>query len=185
MLRELREIQQQTESRIQDPLSLLKQQPLKSVTMLGSVKTRIAPSYLTHTYHKNKNLALYFQNLFQSKGLLKSALYGEIGRLASSIDNMLYDDSFEVFNSLAVERMCRRLYGCELALLEVTSQNTLHKADWSLADELDLNTVEGAGYMPVGALEEVDKRLERRAKTAKYLGAAKDRSGPEKPERPK
>ena len=81
--------------------------------------------------------------------------------------------------------MCRRLYGCELALLEVTSQNTLHKADWSLADELDLNTVEGAGYMPVGALEEVDKRLERRAKTAKYLGAAKDRSGPEKPEKPK
>ena len=118
------------------------------------------------------------------RGLLKTALYGECSRLASTIDNLVYNDSCEVFNSVGVERMCRRLYGCELALKEVTSSNTLNKAEWALADELDLNTVEGVGYQPTSALEEVDKRLQRKANTHKWLAKSHGNGGSERPKKP-
>ena len=183
LLRELKESQEQAESRIQDPLVLLKQQQLKPINMLGAIKTRIAPTYLTYAYHKNRSLSLYFESYFSQRSLLKTALYGECSRLASTIDNLVYNDSCEVFNSVGVERMCRRLYGCELALKDVTSQNTLSKAEWALADELDLNTVEGIGYQPTSALEEVDKRLQRRSNTLKWLNKSQPTGGPKEPKK--
>ena len=79
--------------------------------------------------------------------------------------------------------MCRRLYGCELALKEVTSANNLNKAEWALADELDLNTVEGVGYQPTSALEEVDKRLQRRSNTLKWLAKSQATGGSERPKK--
>ena len=118
------------------------------------------------------------------RGLLKTALYGECSRLASTIDNLVYNDSCEVFNSVGVERMCRRLYDCELALKDVTSSNTMNKAAWALADELDLNTVEGVGYQPTSALEEVDKRLQRKANTYKWLAKSHGNGGSERPKKP-
>lgn len=183
LLRELKESQKQAEARIQDPLVLLKKQELKPINMLGAIKTRIAPTYLTYAYHKDRSLAHYFESYFSQRGILKTALYGECSRLASTIDNLVYNDSCEVFNSVGVERMCRRLYGCELALKEVTSQNTMSKAEWALADELDLNTVEGVGYQPTSALEEVDKRLQRKSNTLKWLSKSQTPGGSERPKK--
>ena len=101
----------------------------------GSVKTRIAPTYLVWLYNQNKTLVLYFENFFSTRSLLRTQLYQDTIRIASAIDNMLFDDNMDLFNSIAVERFCRRLYGVEMALKTVQNSNQLSKADWSLSDE--------------------------------------------------
>ena len=143
----------------------------------GVVKTRIALTYLVWLYNQNKVLVLYFESFFQGKGLLKTQVYLETLRIASSIDNidnLLFDDTIGLFNSTAVARLCRRLYGIELALEDVSNQDQLSEADWSIADELDLNNGEGAGFAPEHALKEVRKRLERRAKVQEWVVKSKE-----------
>ena len=169
LLKELREQQQRTDSRAQEPLKLLRKHELRNINT-GVVKTRIAPSYLVWLYNQEKTLTAFFEKFFVARSLVKSNLYNEAMRLSSTIDNLLFDDSIDLFNSTAVERLCRRLYGIETALKEVTGKNDLTtKADWSVADELDINNVEGSGYIPEAAIEEVRKRLERRANVQKYV----------------
>ena len=138
------------------------------------MKTRVAPTYLVWLYNQNKTLVLYFENFFCQKGLAKTQLYTDTMRIASSIDNLLFDDTIDLFNSTAVERLCRRLYGVEIALKDVSNQNQLSRADWSISDELDLNNVEGNGFAPEHALEEVRKRLERRANINKWVAKRKE-----------
>ena len=65
---------------------------------------------------------------------MKTQLYLETMRIASSIDNLLFDDTIDLFNSTAVERLCRRLYRVEIALKDVTNQNHLSKVDRSISD---------------------------------------------------
>ena len=98
--------------------------------------------------------------------------------IASTIDNLLFDDTTDLFNSQAVERLCRRLYGVAIALKDVSDQNNLSKADWSISDELDLNNVEGNGFAPEHALEEVRKRLVRRANINKWVAKSKEHETP-------
>ena len=105
---------------------------------------------------------------------MKTQLYLETMRIASSIDNLLFDDTIDLFNSTAVERLCRRLYRVEIALKDVTNQNHLSKVDRSISDELDLNNVEGSGCAPEHALEEVRKRMERRANVVKWAAKSKE-----------
>ena len=69
----------------------------------------------------------------------------------------------------------------EIALKEVTNQNNLSKADWSISDELDLNNVEGNGFAPEHALEEVRKRMERRANINKWVAKSKEHETPKGP----
>ena len=94
-----------------------------------------------------------------------------------AIDNLLFDDTTDLFNSIAVERLCRRLYGVEIALKDVTNQNSLNKAGRSISDEL-VNNVEGNGFAPEQVLEEVRKRLERRANVNKWVAKSKERETP-------
>ena len=69
----------------------------------------------------------------------------------------------------------------EIALKEVTNQNNLSKADWSISDELDLNNVEGNGFAPEHALEEVRKRMERRANINKWVAKSQEHETPKGP----
>ena len=69
----------------------------------------------------------------------------------------------------------------EIALKEVTNQNNLSKADWSISDELDLNNVEGNGFAKEHALEVVRKRLERRANINKWVSKSKEHETPKGP----
>ena len=139
------------------------------------MKTRIAPTYLVWLYDQNKTLILYFENFFSQKGIVKTQLYSDSMRIA--IDNLLFDDTTDLFNSIAVERLCRRLYGVEIALKDVTNQNSLNKAGRSISDEL-VNNVEGNGFAPEQVLEEVRKRLERRANVNKWVAKSKERETP-------
>ena len=121
---------------------------------------------------------MYFENFFSHRGLQKTQLYNDTMRIASTIDNLLFDDTIDFFNSTAVERLCRRLCGVEIALKDVSNQNNLGKADWSISDELDLDNVEGNGCAPEHALEEVRKRLERRANINEWVAKSKERETP-------
>ena len=134
----------------------------------------MAPTYLVWLYNQNKTLILYFENFFSQKGIVKTQLYSDTMRIASTIDNLLFDDTIDLFNSTAVERLCRRLYGVEIAIKDVSNQNNLSKADWTMSDELDLNNVEGNGFAPEHALEEVRKRMERKANINKWIAKSKE-----------
>ena len=69
----------------------------------------------------------------------------------------------------------------EIALKEVTNQNNLSKADWSISDELDLNNVESNCLAPEHALEEVRQRMERRANINKWVAKSKEHETPKGP----
>ena len=73
----------------------------------------------------------------------------------------------------------------EIAIKDVTNQNNLSKADWTMADELDLNNVEGSGFAPENALEEVRKRLERKANVSKWISKSKEHDAPRGPKKDK
>ena len=145
----------------------------------------MAPTYLVWLYNQNKTLVLYFENFFSHRGLQKTHLYNDTMRIASTIDNLLFDDSIDLFNSTAVERLCRRLYGVEIAIKDVTNQNNLSKADWTMSDELDLNNVEGNGFAPEHALEEVRKRMERKANIHKWISKSKEHDASRGPKKDK
>ena len=145
----------------------------------------MAPTYLVWLYNQKKTLVDYFENFFMSRGLQKTQLCTDTVRIASTIDNLLFDDQIDLFNSTATERLCRRLYGVEIAIKDVTNQNNLSKADWTMSDELDLNNVEGNGFTPENALEEVRKRLERKANVSKWIAKSKEHDGPKGPKKDK
>ena len=149
------------------------------------MKTRMAPTYLVGLYNQKRTLVDYFESFFNTRGLQKTPLCTDTVRIASTIDNLLFDDSIDLFNSTAVERLCRRLYGVEIAIKDVTNQNNLSKADWTMADELDLNNVEGSGFAPENALEEVRKRLERKANVSKWISKSKEHDAPRGPKKDK
>ena len=184
LLADLQEAHRRVEKRAVDPIALLKKQIIKPINT-GLVKTRMAPSYLIWLYNQKKTLVDYFESFFMSRGLQKTQLCTDTVRIASSIDNLLFDDSIDLFNSTAVERLCRRLYGVEIAIKDVTNQNNLSKADWTMADELDLNNVEGSGFAPENALEEVRKRLERKANVSKWISKSKEHDAPRGPKKDK
>ena len=184
LLADLQEAHRRVEKRAVDPIALLKKQIIKPINT-GLVKTRMAPSYLIWLYNQKKTLVDYFESFFMSRGLQKTQLCTDTVRIASSIDNLLFDDSIDLFNSTAVERLCRRLYGVEIAIKDVTNQNNLSKADWTMADELDLNNVEGSGFAPENALEEVRKRLERKANVSKWIQKSKEHDAPRGPKKDK
>ena len=77
--------------------------------------------------------------------------------------------------------MCRRLYGVEIAVKDVSNQNNLNKADWTISDELDLNNVEGNGFAPEHALVEVRKRMVRKANINKWIAKSKENDTPKGP----
>ena len=141
----------------------------------------MAPTYLVWLYNQNKTLVLYFENFFSHRGLQKTQLHNDTMRIASTIDNLLFDDTIDLFNSSPVERLGRRLYGVEIAIKDVSNKNNPGKADWSIADELDLNNVEGNGFAPEHALEEVRKRMERRANVNKWVAKGKEHETPKGP----
>ena len=145
----------------------------------------MAPTYLVWLYNQKKTLVDYFENFFVTRGLQKTQLCTDTVRIASTIDNLLFDDSIDLFNSTAVERLCRRLYGVEIAIKDVTNQNNLSKADWTMSDELDLNNVEGNGFAPENALEEVRKRMERKANINKWIAKSKENDTPKGPKKDK
>ena len=122
LLADLQEAHRRVEKRAVDPISVLKKQIIKAIST-GVVKTRMAPTYLVWLYNQNRTLVLYFESFFSSRGLQKTQLCTDTVRIASSIDNLLFDDSIDLFNSTAVERLCRRLYGVEIAIKDVTNQN--------------------------------------------------------------
>ena len=142
--------------------------------MGGQSQQRIAPTYLIHCYNKKRTMYDYFENMFALKGLTRQQVAVESLRLASQMDNLLFDDKVDVVSSLGVERICRRLWGVELALENVTSSNNMSKADWTLSDELDLNVIEGGGYTNTASLEEIKKRLERKALVKKWVSKSNE-----------
>ena len=134
---------------------------------------------------KTRIFVLYFENFFSHRGLQKTQLYNDTMRIASTIDNLLSDDTIDLFNSTAIERLCRRLYGVEIPLKDVSNQNNIGKAVWSILDELDLNNVEGNGLAPEHALEEVRKRMERKANINKWIAKKKENDTPKGPKKDK
>ena len=170
---ELRATQQRVMVFSKDPLKILERFPPREVDF-GVVKSRIAPSYAFHIYHKDKKASSYFHNLLASKGLAGTGagvvpLAHEVERLASCLDEMLYVDGVDIINSLHAERMLRRLYGVEYTLGGVTSRDDLKSVDWTTADKLDLNKLEnGGGFHNETVMEEARKRMEREAQHSKW-----------------
>ena len=54
-----------------------------------------------------------------------------------------------------------------------------------MSDELDLNNVEGNAFAPEHALEEVRKRMERKANINKWISKSKEHDGPKGPKKDK
>ena len=89
-------------------------------------------------------------------------------RIASCIDEMVYVDCVDIIKSAHAERLLRRLYGVEYALVPVSSRDELKLADWTTADELDVNKLEsGGGFHNEAVMEEARKRMERKAQHSK------------------
>ena len=176
---DLRATQQRVMVFSQDPLKILERFPPREVDF-GVVKSRIAPSYAFHIYHKDKKASSYFHNLLASKGLAGAGagvvpLAHEVERLASCLDEMLYVDGVDIINSLHAERMLRRLYGVEYTLSGVASRDDLKSADWTTADKLDLNKLEnGGGFHNETVMEEARKRMEREAQHSKWEVKARE-----------
>ena len=176
---DLRATQQRVMVFSQDPLKILERFPPREVDF-GVVKSRIAPSYAFHIYHKDKKASSYFHHLLASKGLAGAGagvvpLAHEVERLASCLDEMLYVDGVDIINSLHAERMLRRLYGVEYTLSGVTSRDDLKSADWTTADKLDLNKLEnGGGFHNETVMEEARKRMEREAQHSKWEVKARE-----------
>ena len=108
---------------------------------------------------------------------LEKPLHKEVRRLAGMLDDALFLDNADVRNSAAMERLCRRLYGVEIALEDVKSAKDLDdkkKCKWQLADQYDLTSLEGEMFRVVEVEDEVHKRLELRAKHNKYLSKGLD-----------
>ena len=141
---------------------------------LTSAEQRLAPGYLTHLYQQQKRLASYFVQFLTAKNLQDTPLFREVRRLAQTVDDLIYFDQFDVVNSVAVERIVRRLYGVEVALENINSKDQLSKADWTVADLYDLSHLEGNTYKSEKVQDEVKKHLERKAALQKYVYKVKE-----------
>ena len=163
-----------------DPMELLSQHkcdPGGVKQEVAGVKSQVAPLYVTFIYSQKKRAVDYFHSYFTDRGLLEKPLYKEVRRLAGMLDDALFLDNADVRNSAAMERLCRRLYGVEIALEDVKSAKDLDdkkKCKWQLADQYDLTSLEGEMFRVVEVEDEVHKRLELRAKHNKYLSKGLD-----------
>ena len=105
---------------------------------------------------------------------METPLHKETRRLANALDDMCYSDNCDMINSVAVERLARRLYGVEVALQNVHNKNDLNsKAAWVLADELDMDQIEQGAFSCRSVVEEARKRLEQKANVSKWIAKAK------------
>ena len=144
------------------PLDILSRFDLEGKD-LGVVSARLAPTYLHHVYLAERQASRYYETMFASKNILSTPLFKEVQRLATTLDDLMLSDGVDCMNSTGVERLCRRLFGIEFALAEVSSKSDLAEASWKMAAELDMTLIEEEGFVPDGVLEEGRKRLERKA----------------------
>ena len=169
MLSELERSRRRMQADTKNPLEFLNKLSLNPVDF-EVVESRLAPTYLPYLYHKERKISDYFDKFFTSKGLTDLPLHREISRLASGLDDLCYLDSADVLNSKCVERQCRRLYGIELALKNVTNKSEFQsKADWTLSEEVDMNSLESGVFYNKGVLEEARKRLQAKADLNKWV----------------
>ena len=172
---ELQAAQRRIQNRSSDPLEKLKKMQLKEIDV-GVVDSRLAPTYLLHLYHSNKHISDYFDKFFSSRNCMETPLHKETRRLANALDDMCYSDNCDLINSVAVERLARRLYGVEVALQNVHNKNDLNsKAEWVLADELDMDQIEQGTFNCRSVVDEARKRLEQKANVSKWIAKAKEK----------
>ena len=169
MMCELLEAQRRVEKRQSEPTTLLKGRELKEIHMPSMAKERVGPSYLYYIMTEAKSCTSYFENFFRERNLSKDRICSDTIRIASSIDELFFEDGCDVMNSLACERLLRRLLGVETALRDLNGANSLSRADWTVADELDINKLSSGGYQNERVSEEIRRRMERKAQTMKWI----------------
>ena len=158
---------------VRDPLDILKDLKVGSVDlhMANGVASQVAPVYVTHIYSTNHMAVDYFAAFFHSRRLYGKPLEKESRCLAGILDDALYIDGIDLFNSAAIERVARRLYSIEVALQAVTSPADLDtKACWNVADQYDLTFLEDQRFRMERADQEVLKRLKRKVAWKQCLG---------------
>jgi hypothetical protein len=105
--------------------------------------------------------------IFHAKRLRGTELYHESQTLATAIDDLVVQDGVDIFQSAAAKRMIIRLCGIESALGPVTSEATLDRADWRLAELLELYAKEGESTRP--RVETLRRSLSKQDRLKKRL----------------
>ena len=116
----------------------------------------------------------HMYKFFQSRKILTIPCYEDARRLASLLGDALSFDRVDLVNCMWAERVCRRLYGVEMALKDTTSESEVtKKVKWHLGERYDLNAIAGDGHRISGADSEVTKHLEKEALQNKWAAKAK------------
>ena len=84
-------------------------------------QAKLAPTYLTHIYAQQCTAVEYFVALLNHRGLHRNPPAQEARLLAATIDDAVFVDKLDVFNSASIERLARRLYSIEFVLRTVLS----------------------------------------------------------------
>ena len=88
-------------------------------------RTQIAPHYLPHIYASAPSAKAYFVEFFASRGLSGERVANDSCCLASCIDDAVFVDRTDVFRSVAVERVARRLYALDVVLHDFSPEEEL------------------------------------------------------------
>ena len=101
--------------------------------------------FMLHIAESSSTTEEYFKRLFHSKGItsegpdrVRNVLYYETRILASALDDLVIRDKIDAFRCRGAERILRRLLAITLALRPVTSAANLDRADWKVAEVIDL-----------------------------------------------
>jgi hypothetical protein len=177
-----------------DPNNFSSQQLVKPTLW---VKKKVKPlftserlrNYLVHTYvlliySHSHTASAYFESLFSARGVFlqqwyrrrewKDArladIFREAMRLASTLDDMLFQDQIDIRSFKGAEHIVRRLYGIESVLRPMTSQAELEHANWAAAEAYDLPELR-ENSLPAfpKAKAEANKRLRARKRLQKVL----------------
>ena len=134
-------------------------------------QAKLAPTYLTHIYAQQCTAVEYFVALLNHRGLHRNPPAQEARLLAATIDDAVFVDKLDVFNSASIERLARRLYSIEFVVRTVLSTDNIEAHDiWQIADQYDITAQEGSSFRVARADKEVRKRMARQASQKKVLG---------------
>ena len=158
---------QQDDQALQSALSIKR----RGMSVKLRPQAKLAPTYLTHIYAQQCTAVGYFVALLNHRGLHRNPLDQEARLLAGTIDDAVFIDKLDVFNSASIERLARRLYSIEFVLRKVLSTDDLEAHDiWQIADQYDITAQEGSSFRVARADKEVRKRVARLASLKKLLG---------------
>ena len=136
-------------------------------------RTQIAPHYLPHIYASAPSAKAYFVEFFASRGLSGERVANDSCCLASCIDDAVFVDRIDVFRSVAVERVARRLYALDVVLHDFSPEEELTPVKLEHIERYELSIWGDETSFRIPAVDnEVLRRLRRSRRLTRLLADA-------------